>query len=74
MTRHEYERSIALDMADEPFYALIMAAMRRADTTNQRKLWSAFPDTWDELSERYNAPGGLLPSDQATPTPATTKD
>lgn len=48
---------------DPPFYALIMAAMQRADTINAAKLRVAFPDVWAECEARYNAPGGLLPGD-----------
>ena len=66
MSLYDYERSRALVRADEPFYALIMAAMSRADTANQRRLCEAFPDTWDELDVRYNAPGGRLPGEQAS--------
>jgi hypothetical protein len=40
-----------------------MAAMRKADSENVAKLTEAFPDTYAELYARYNAPGGLLPSD-----------
>lgn len=59
MSLHEYEISRSITNVDDPpFYALIMAAMRRADSTNSRKLWEAFPGTWDELQARYNAPGG----------------
>jgi len=49
---------------DPPFYALIMAAMRKADSSNTDKLAAAFPDVWGELKARYHAPGGLLPSEQ----------
>jgi hypothetical protein len=37
-----------------------MAAMRQADTDNLEKLQASFPETWDELHRRYNAPGGVL--------------
>jgi len=47
-----------------PFYALIMAAMRQADTFNLERLKSAWPDVYDELWARYNAPGGLLPGEE----------
>lgn len=63
MSLYDYERSSALDMADEPFYALIMAAMRRADSTNMARLCAAWPDVYNELVARYNAPGGRLESD-----------
>ncbi len=60
MSFHEYQVSQRLEEADVPFYALIMAAMRRADSDNVEKLRAAFPVTWHELRGRYNAPGGLL--------------
>lgn len=63
MSRHEYEVSQRIDHMDPPFYALIMAAMRKADTPNMAKLRRAFPDTHAELEARYNAPGGVLDSD-----------
>ena len=63
MTYHEYQRSRVMADQDEPFYALIMAAMRRADTVNQVKLQAAWPVVWEELEARYWAPGGLLDTD-----------
>ena len=57
MSRHAYE--VSLDLTGAPFYALIMAAMRKADTANLLRLQGAFPEVWDELQERYNTPGGL---------------
>lgn len=63
MSRYDYECSKQLVLADPPFYALIMAAMRKADTGNARKLRLAFPDTYCELQARYNASGGLLPAE-----------
>lgn len=62
MYRHEYEESRNIG-SGYPFYAVLMAAMRRADDINGRKLREAFPDVWDELQDRYNAPGGILDSD-----------
>jgi len=56
MTHENYKDSVLL--SDNEFYALIMAAMRRADTDNQRLLREAWPEVWDELQLRYNAPGG----------------
>ncbi len=58
MSLYDYQRS--QHICDEPFYVLIMAAMRRADTNNAEKLREAFPGTWRELEARYHAPGGLL--------------
>ena len=63
MTHYDYERSKQIVMHDEPFYALIMAAMRRADTYNLANLRDCWPHVWDELNARYNSPGGLLPGD-----------
>lgn len=62
MSLYDYQASRAIEgMA--PFGALIMAAMRQADTGNLTLLQAAFPQAWDELDARYNAPGGLLPGD-----------
>lgn len=48
---------------DWPFYALIMAAMRKADTDNLERLRAAFPRVWSEFWDRYHAPGGVLPDE-----------
>jgi hypothetical protein len=61
MGLYEYTVSGDLDRQDIPFYALIMAAMRRADSDNLLLLQRAFPETWEELQRRYDAPGGRLP-------------
>jgi len=50
-----------MDRQDEPFYGIIMAAMRKADTDNLVKLQTAWPDVWAELTERHRCPGGRLP-------------
>lgn len=63
MSLYDYDVSRQVGILDYPFYALIMAAMRQADTENLAKLREAFPATWDELNARYNAPGGQLDSD-----------
>jgi hypothetical protein len=57
---HEYRASQDIALEDHPFYALIMAAMRQADTDNAEKLKRAWPQVWGELEARYNAPGGRL--------------
>ena len=64
MSLYDYRESQALAAQDVPFYALIMAAMRRADTDNLVRLRNAFPDVHDELTNRYNAAGGLLQSER----------
>jgi hypothetical protein len=63
MSYHEYMISRKMTSTDPPFYALIMCAMRKADTTNAAKLRAAFPDVWNEFQARYNAPGGVLADD-----------
>ena len=64
MSYHEYLKGKELVLDDPPFYALIQAAMRRADSDNAEKLRSIFPGVWRELNARYNSPGGLLPEDE----------
>lgn len=60
MSLHEYQVSQRISANDPPFYALIMAAFRKADTDNLGKLRCAFPVEWIEFEMRYHAPGGLL--------------
>jgi hypothetical protein len=60
---YDYVASKHLAAQDAPFAALIMAAMRQADTRNQEVLRLGFPDIWEELDARYNAPAGRLESD-----------
>jgi hypothetical protein len=56
----DYKIGRQIASEDPPFYAIIMAAMRKADSDNIAKLKEAFPETWDELNARYTARGGLL--------------
>lgn len=58
-----YQASKGLMRGDPSFYSLLMAAMRKADTFNEARLRSLFPTVWDDLVARYDAPGGVLPSD-----------
>jgi len=46
---YDYEIGRGYASQDPPFYALIQAAMRGADTRNGVLLRNAFPATWDEL-------------------------
>lgn len=57
---HAYRASQELAKGDPPFSALIFAAMRKADSVNTAKLQLVFPELYQEMLERYNAPGGLL--------------
>lgn len=65
MSRFDYEVSKKLAATDPPFDALIMAAMSKADSRNAARLQIVYPELWDELQARYNAPGGIFPSDSA---------
>lgn len=65
MSFEDYQVSRDLTAQGPPFAALIMAAMRKADTTNAAKLEAAWPTIWDELEARYNAPGGVLAGESA---------
>ena len=63
MSLYDYLEGQKIDGKHPPFYALIQAAMRKADDTNLEKLRRAWPEVWDELKERYDTPGGVLASD-----------
>jgi hypothetical protein len=63
---HDYKAGRAIFGENPPFYALIQAAMRGADTENLAQLQAAWPEVWAELEARYNAPAGRLPGDPAT--------
>jgi hypothetical protein len=64
MSLYDYLVSVKISAQDQPFYALIMAAMRQADDRNVELLKAAFPAVWDELRRRYRAGGGILPEDE----------
>lgn len=70
MSYFDYQVSKEIAIQAYSFYALLMAAMRQADTANAAKLREAFPEVWAELDARYHAPGGYLPSERrAKPIP-----
>ena len=60
MSLYDYEQSRNIELKRYPFYALIMAAMRQADSNNIALLQACWPEIFNELQERYSAPGGLL--------------
>jgi hypothetical protein len=66
LSHYDYEISKLISSHDHPFYALIMAAMRQADSDNMELLKRAFPAVHEELARRYNAPGGILPEERVT--------
>jgi hypothetical protein len=61
MSLCDYEQSKKIDAQGYHFIALIMAAMRQADSSNLEQLRFAFPEVYAEFIARYNAPGGVLP-------------
>lgn len=67
MSLYDYQESKRIGAEGYQFYALIMAAMRQADTDNLTRLQAAFPWVWAELQERYNAPNGMLLEDYPRP-------
>jgi hypothetical protein len=63
MSLHEYLCSQAISKGDPPFYALLMAMIRGADSDNIEKIKRAWPEKFAEMQARYHAPGGILPED-----------
>lgn len=63
MSYHEYIASVEIGKQDYPFYGLLMAVIRKADSINLQKLQFAWPHLVDEFHRRYNAPGGVLEED-----------
>jgi hypothetical protein len=66
MSYYDYKYSQRSEITNAPFYGLVMALMRQADTENTEKLKLAWPEVYAELESRYNSrDGGLLPEDGA---------
>lgn len=63
MTHNEYQESQEIDRHGYGFYAIVMAAMLKADTANTHKLKHMWPWIYDELEARHNATGGHLSAD-----------
>ena len=63
MSRNDYEVAKQIESANPPFYALIMAAMRKADSANASLLQHAWPETVAELNYRYWSAGGFMPGE-----------
>ena len=74
MSHYDYEMGLKISSKNYPFYALIQAAMRQADTDNAQRLKQAWHQVWDELQERYNSPGGKLLSERIVPAPRHKED
>ena len=64
MSLYSYQKSKEISAKGYPFDSLIMAAFRKSDTNNTEKLKQAFPEIWEEIYTRYNAPGGLLAGEE----------
>jgi len=56
LNEHEYKESLRLAIGEFPFYAIVAAAMRQADTDNLKKLKAAFPGIWESLLEWVHKP------------------
>jgi len=60
LTLHEYEQSKAISAKGYQFYALMAALMRDADTRNTELLRANWPDIYESLQRRYDAPMGVV--------------
>ncbi|HYX43192.1 MAG TPA: hypothetical protein VE821_15910 [Pyrinomonadaceae bacterium] len=67
MSLYDYQVSLMIGIEQAPFAAVIMAAMRQADSCNLEALKAVFPEIWDEFIARYRAPGGMLPGEHDHP-------
>ena len=56
LNEYDYVMSLSIGAKDYPFYALIAAAMRQADTDNLEKLSAAFPGMYESLLEWRERP------------------
>lgn len=60
MSLYSYYESKKIAKVDYNFDALIMAALRKADSFNTTKLRLAFPEIFEEFFKRYNSPAGVI--------------
>lgn len=73
MSLVDYQIARDLRLKDTPFYALVMAAVMKADHTNTLLLQSCWPEVYAETMRRYNAPGGRLPEEKLDSAPGKPK-
>jgi hypothetical protein len=65
---YDFEASLHIAARPEPFYALLGALIRKADTSNRAKIKAMWPEEYETFWRRYNAPAGVLPEiDGMTP-------
>ena len=60
MSLYDYNQSREI-ANNYSFTTLVMALARRADDGNTEKIKLCWPEIYEELYQRYHAPGGLLP-------------
>jgi hypothetical protein len=65
-TVEDYNDSLEMAVHDYSFAALVFALIRKADSNNTEKIRMVWPDLYNELVRRYNAPGGYLPGEKQT--------
>lgn len=63
MSLYDYQVSRVIDALDPTYEALIMAALRKADSLNALAIRTQWPAIAQECQARYDAPGGILSPD-----------
>lgn len=63
LSLHSFHAGMELAKSDPPFYALIAAAMVKADTHNAELLRACWPQVFEDAQKRYNAPNGMIEGD-----------
>lgn len=63
MSHYDYVTSREIAKGDPPFAALVMAALRKADSENYARITEAFPEITAEFRYRYWSSGGYLPDE-----------
>jgi hypothetical protein len=63
MALYDYQQSKKISQFDPSFLAILFALMRKADDFNTAKIRSLWPLEYEEMRQRYNAPGGILPEE-----------
>ena len=56
---YDYRYSQKLSAEDPPFYGLLFALIRKADTINCARIQRMWPEEWAEFWRRYEASGGI---------------